>query len=175
LCNTRPSERQRMTILKGQVDVIWNEDYKNFSYTKQPLTDQELKDWRLQGYTHSSFSGAMYGGKKPMPDWTEAIAQQLSLKKTGYVFYKMTTNDIMPVHVDHFRRYCDVFSVYREDVWRAILFLEDWKSGHYFEIDNHAFCNYKKGEFVMWSADVPHAASNIGVEDRYTLQITGIR
>ena len=25
----------------------------------------------------------------------------------------------------------------------------------------------------MWQADVPHAASNIGTEDRYTLQITG--
>ena len=33
--------------------------------------------------------------------------------------------------------------------------------------------NYKAGEYVLWAPDVPHAASNIGVEPRYTLQITG--
>ena len=32
---------------------------------------------------------------------------------------------------------------------------------------------WRKGEYVLYSADVEHAASNIGIEPRYTLQITG--
>lgn len=162
-----------MTVLKGKVDKIWDENYKNYRYTKQPLTEEELDIWRRQGYTHDSFTGEMYGGKNPMPNWVYTIAEQIGLCNTGFVFYKMKTGDIMPTHVDHFRRYCEVFNVERSRVWRAIIFLEDWQQGHYFEIENEAFCNYKSGEFVLWSADVPHAASNIGIKDRYTLQITG--
>lgn len=163
-----------MTVFKGKVEPNWNEDFKNFSYTRQPLTNKELETWRSQGYNHTSFTGEMYGGKNKMPDYVHTIAENIGLKKPGFVFYRMKTGDIMPTHVDHFRKYCEVFSVERSKVWRAIVFLDDWKPGHYFEIQNEAFCNYRKGEFVVWSADVPHAASNIGIEDRHTLQITGI-
>ena len=164
-----------MTIIKGFISPCWDEEYKKFDYVKQPLTQEELDVWKSQGYNHSSFTGMMYGGKNTMPQWTDLIAKELKLHKPGFVFYRMKTNDIMPPHVDHFRRYCEVFSVERKDVWRAIVFLEDWKPGHYFEMDSQAVCNYKAGEFVMWSSDTPHAASNIGIEDRYTLQITGVR
>ena len=86
----------------------------------------------------------------------------------------MDTLDIMPVHTDHYETYSKVFEVPYNKVSRAIVFLEDWKSGHYFEIDNQAFTGWEKGDYVMWREDVPHAASNIGIEPRYTLQITGV-
>ena len=117
----------------------------------------------------------MYDSKNPMPDWVIAVSSELGLENCGYVFYKMQTNDIMPEHVDHFNTYCKVFGVERNNVYRAVVFLEDWSSGHYFEIDKFAICNYKKGDYVLWHADVPHAASNIGTSDRYTLQITGTK
>jgi hypothetical protein len=79
----------------------------------------------------------------------------------------------MPTHVDHYNTYCKVFNQKHEDVRRAIVFLEDWKPGHYFEVDSTALVNWKAGEFVLWHPEVPHAASNIGVDSRYTLQITG--
>jgi kynureninase len=53
------------------------------------------------------------------------------------------------------------------------VFLEDWKSGHYFEIDNVAHLNWRKGDYVLWNNDVPHFAGNFGIEPRYTMQITG--
>jgi hypothetical protein len=40
-------------------------------------------------------------------------------------------------------------------------------------MDDQAIVNWRAGDFIMWQGDVPHAASNIGIEDRYTLQITG--
>jgi len=158
---------------KGHVHPFWNDNFKDFEYVKQPLTEEELSNWRSQGYTHESFTGVMYNSSNIMPAWTDVIANNIGLKNTGFVFYKMKTGDIMPTHVDHFRRYCKVFNVERKDVWRAVVFLDDWKPGHYFEIENTAICNYKNGDYVIWSADAPHAASNIGIDDRYTLQITG--
>ena len=60
------------------------------------------------------------------------------------------------------RKYCESIGIFRR-----------LEPGHYFEFDGEAVANWKAGDYVMWQADVPHAASNIGTEDRYTLQITG--
>lgn len=162
-----------LKIIQGDISPIWNLEYKNYQYTKQEVTEEELQIWRSQGYNHPSFTGKMYGGKNPMPNWVWNISNLLGLNNPGFVFYKMVTNDIMPTHVDHFRKYCELFGVERKDVYRAVVFLEDWKSGHYFEINDRCIANYKAGHFVIWSADVPHFAANIGIEPRYTLQITG--
>tara|TARA_B100000212_G_scaffold341814_1_gene326210 strand:- start:2265 stop:2489 length:225 start_codon:yes stop_codon:yes gene_type:complete len=66
-----------------------------------------------------------------------------------------------------------VFEVDRKDVYRALLFLEDWSGGQYLEANHKAITNWKAGDFVLWQADVDHASSNIGTKDRYALQITG--
>jgi hypothetical protein len=160
--------------IKGKAIPIWDDSFKNFNFVKQPLTEEELHAWRSQGYTHESFTGTMYDSRNPMPEWCKLLSDHIGLKNCGYVIYRMKTGDIMPTHVDHFRRYCEVFQVEKKNVYRAIVFLEDWKPGHYFEIEGTAVCDYKKGDYVLWSNEVPHAAANIGIEDRYTLQITGV-
>lgn len=164
-----------MTIKTGCVKkVIWQDEYKDFKYIKQPISDEEVSRWRKDGYDHTSFTGEMYDSRNPMPDWVYDIAVEIGLHNCGFVFYKMKTNDIMPTHVDHFSKYCEIFKVEREQVFRAVVFLEDWKVGHYFDIGEKAVVNYKAGEWVMWSCNEPHFAANIGTEPRYTLQITGI-
>jgi len=164
-----------MTIKTGKLEnIYWNDSFKSFDYIKQPVSEEEITKWREAGYNHKSFTGEMYDSKNPMPDYADKIAKDLGLKNCGFVFYRMNTNDIMPTHVDHFSRYCEIFNVDRYDVFRAVVFLEDWKIGHYFDIGNRAIMNYTAGEWIMWSCDEPHFAANIGTEPRYTLQITGI-
>jgi len=160
---------------KGNITVYWKDEYKHFSYEKQPLMDSELSAWREQGYYNQSFSGYMYSSRNVMPEWTIRAAKDIGLNNPGFTFYKMTTLDIMPLHSDHYNTYTRLFGINKFDVWRAVVFLEDWKSGHYFEIDNQSIVNWVAGDFVIWNNDVPHAASNIGIEDRYTLQITGTK
>jgi hypothetical protein len=157
----------------GHITPCWDDSYKSFVYTKQPIKHSEITEWRSQGYYNSSFSGEMYGHPNSMPEWTQVVSNQIGLRDCGYVFYRMKTLDIMPIHVDHFETYCRVFSTSRNLVFRAIVFLEDWKSGHYFEIGSNAITDWRAGEYVIWDSDEPHAASNIGILDRYTLQITG--
>lgn len=162
-----------MTVLLGNIDPFWNNSFKNLEFEKQPVSPQEIAKWQQQGYSHDSFTGSLYSSKNIMPEWVYDVSQLLGLEKCGYAFYKMSTYDIMPTHVDHFNRYCEVFDVAKDSVWRAVVFLEDWKSGHYFEIDSKCISNYKAGHYVIWSSEEPHFAANIGLEDRYTLQITG--
>jgi hypothetical protein len=163
-----------MTVERGKITPIWNNEYRAFRYVKQPITDSEIKKWRKLGYKHDSFTGKMYSSKNPMPEWVNQVAIKIGLSTPGFTFYKMVTGDIMPIHVDHFNKYCEIFNKTRSEVRRAIVFLEDWKSGHYFEIAGKTITDYIAGEYVIWSCDEPHFAANIGTADRYTLQITGI-
>ncbi len=51
--------------------------------------------------------------------------------------------------------------------------MEDWRSGHYFEVDGNPIMDYKAGTYAWWIGDVEHMAANIGKGYRYTLQLTG--
>jgi hypothetical protein len=72
-------------------------------------------------------------------------------------------------------RYVDLFDLQGKEqrIRRAIVFLEDWKPGHYFEGNNTAKTDWQAGDVVEWCYDAPHMAANLGLEPRYTLQITG--
>lgn len=160
-------------IKLGSVPATWDDAYTLFEYVRQPIKPEEVEKWREMGYMHDTFSGVMYGGKNPMPDWVYTVAEGMGLENPGFVFYKMTTMEVMPPHEDHFETYCRIFNVDREDVYRGLVMLEDWKPGHYLEMDKKGYVNWKAGDYFIWSADIEHAASNIGSEPRYTLQITG--
>jgi len=81
----------------------------------------------------------------------------------------------LPEHVDTYERYIELFDLKgKEDtIRRAVLFLEDWQSGHYLEIEGQAIPHWSKGDYVAWTTNTPHMAANIGITPRYTLQITG--
>jgi hypothetical protein len=81
----------------------------------------------------------------------------------------------MPVHQDRYIKYIDLFDLQGQEhnIRRALVLLEDWSPGHYLEIQGKPIVEWKAGTVVEWAYDTPHMAANIGLEDRYTLQITG--
>ena len=91
----------------------------------------------------------------------------------GCCYYRMGTNDIIPNHFDAYNVYTKKFGCQTEDVHKILVFLEDWKSGHYFELKGKPFVNWKAGDYATWTGNTEHFAANIGTEYRYTLQITG--
>lgn len=153
------------------IKKIWDESYKDFPYKTKPARTQDLVDWENMGYKHKTVVGKLYDNSNPMPVWVEHLP--FDLKNIGFAFYRMDTLDIMPVHNDHFETYCKIFNIDIKDARRILVFLEDWKPGHYFEMNSIGYTNWKAGDYVEWDYTVPHAASNIGIEPRYTLQITG--
>jgi uncharacterized protein YijF (DUF1287 family) len=89
----------------------------------------------------------------------------------------MDTGTVLPDHKDLYKKYIELFNLQGQENWiyRAIIFLEDWQSGHYAEYDYDPFVNWRAGDCVIWRYDTPHMAANIGLLPRYTLQITGHR
>ena len=93
----------------------------------------------------------------------------------GTSYYRMGPGTILPMHSDLYVKYIDLFNLKgREDtIRRAVIFLEDWQSGHYLEICGDSITNWQAGNVVEWAYDAPHLAANMGITPRYTLQVTG--
>jgi len=163
-------------VLYGYTDPWWDDSYKLLDYLYFPLKNpQELQDkWQEQGYSRMRLNGGLYDMRRPMPDIAQNFFSLFEWENVGVSFYCMKTCDFLPLHRDHyitFRKKFNINDPYK--IWRAIVFLEDWKSGHYFEIDNQPVIPWKAGDWVAWNYDIEHAAGNVGPENRYTVQITG--
>ena len=113
-----------------------------------------------------------------LPTWNHKFIElykSMGWRDIGVAYYRMRTGTVMPVHQDLYKRYIEVFNLQGQEqtINRALVLLEDWKSGHYLEANGVPVVNWKAGQVIEWTYDAPHMAANIGLKDRYTLQITG--
>ena len=162
------------------IEPFWDDEYKHLKYKKLPFNNQyDVSKWREKGYNQDEryFTGQMCGHNEVQPSWNDKIVEwvreEFELEDIGCCYYRMVTNEILPTHGDDYKLYREKFDCELDDISRIIVFLEDWKSGHYFEMGGEPKVNWKAGNYIIWKGGVEHMAANIGVDDRYTLQITG--
>jgi hypothetical protein len=163
---------------KGHFKLLWSKnEHRLLPYAREPFNDPEsVSLWRDLGYTNVHFTGEMYDMRNSTPDWFDVSIYEriLKWKHLSWSFYKMTPGVILPTHVDTFVRFKSMYSTEPGTICRALVFLEDWKSGHYLDLGNEVMPAWKAGDYVWWTELAPHTASNCGITDRYTLQLTGI-
>lgn len=158
--------------------MFWNDEYKTLDYENEPFNDVvSSTTWIGQGYP-SKFTGDMCDMRKPQPTWNQRFVDHFAAqgwKDVGTSYYRMPTGTCLPVHGDLYLKYIDLFDLRGQEhtIRRAIVFLEDWKSGHYFEAQGVATVGWSAGTVMEWTYNTPHMAANMGLDPRYTLQITG--
>ncbi len=159
---------------QGLVEPFWGSKHRLLDYRREDFnSDDDISLWRSQGYSQTHFTGCMYDMKNIMPEWCDNFFHLFQGTNIGLSFYKMETCNILPYHRDTYRLYKQIHNITDNlSIYRAIIFLEDWKPGHIFEIENHSITNWKAGEYVLWQYDAEHMAANLGLEPRYTAQIT---
>lgn len=165
-------------VVKYHFDRFWDDEFKNLDYIQEPFNDPTSVDlWLRQGY-HTKICGDLCDMRHRLPDWADkfiTIYTEMGWRDIGLAFYRMPTGTVMPVHQDLYKRYIELFDLQGQEhtIRRALLLLEDWRPGHYLEVDGKPYVNWRAGDTVEWVYSTPHSAANIGLEDRYTLQITG--
>lgn len=165
-------------VTKYQLSVFWDDEYKKLDYITEPFNDPvSVNQWMSQGY-QSKIIGELCDMRHRLPVWSKRFIEIYEVhgwKDIGLAFYRMRTGTVMPNHSDLYKRYIELFNLQGQEqtVHRALVLLEDWKSGHYLEANGSPVVDWKAGQVVEWAYDTPHMAANIGLEDRYTLQITG--
>lgn len=164
---------------KFYITPFWQpSSYTNLDYINEEFNDPEsLELWLGQGYANK-FTGAMCDMRSPQPVWNDRIIKlftRYGWKDIGTSYYRMDTGTILPVHSDLYKKYIDIFNLQgrEQSIRRAVIFLEDWQSGHYSECCSDAIVNWTAGTVLEWAYDTPHMAANMGTTPRYTLQVTG--
>jgi hypothetical protein len=161
-----------------QLYPFWDEEYKTLDYVNETFNDSEsINQWLAQGYANQ-FTGDMCDMRSPQPVWNQRVVDIFAgqgWKDIGTSYYRMNTGTVLPTHGDLYLKYIDLFNLQGREhtIRRAIILLEEWKSGHYLEIMGRPITDWKAGTVIEWAYDTPHMAANIGLEPRYTLQITG--
>jgi hypothetical protein len=165
-------------IVKYQLSVFWDDEFKHLNYKNEEFNDPDnLQLWTSMGFANR-FTGDMCDMRSPQPSWNnlfvEHFAQQ-GWQDIGTSYYRMGPGTILPTHGDLYKRYIELFNLAGREhtIRRAIVFLEPWHSGHYFEGYGVPLAPWTAGQVVEWTYDAPHLAANMGITPRYTLQITG--
>lgn len=163
---------------KIHIQKFWDDEYTSLDYTREPFNDPDsVSNWVCQGFS-GPFTGYMCDMTKPQPSWNQRFIDFFAAKgwqDIGTSYYRMDTGTVLPNHSDLYKKYVDLFKLQGSEHWiyRAIVFLEDWQSGHYSELNEEPFVNWRAGDCLIWRYDTPHMAANLGNLPRYTLQITG--
>lgn len=154
----------------------WANQHHSLPYVNEPFNDPvALQEWQDLGYTQTKFTGDMYDMRNPEPNWVSPFRSWFPWQHFGWSVYRMTPGCVLPNHSDTYAKFRELFSITDpETIYRAVIFLEDWQSGHYLEIDETSITHWAAGDAVIWQGSTPHLAANIGKTNRYTLQITGI-
>lgn len=165
-------------VSKYIISKFWDNEFKNLNYINEEFNDPDnLSRWTSLGFPNR-FTGDMCDMRSAQPSWNKAfiaIFEQLGWKDIGTSYYRMMPGTILPTHSDLYKKYVTLFNLQGKEhtIRRAVVFLEDWKPGHYAEYMDCPFVKWSAGTTIEWVYDTPHMAANMGVEPRYTLQITG--
>jgi hypothetical protein len=165
-------------IIKYHVPAFWNDEFMHLDYVNESFNDPEsTARWLELGYANK-FTGDMCDMRSAQPSWNPVIIDifhQMGWQDIGTSYYRMMPGTILPTHQDLYKKYIDIFGLQGQEhtIRRAVIFLQDWQPGHYFEGMDEPMVKWRAGDVVEWCYDTPHMAANIGTTARYTLQVTG--
>lgn len=165
-------------IVKYHIPRFWDDEFKSLEYINEEFNDPDnLTKWLKLGFANK-FTGDMCDMRSRQPSWNQRFIdffQERGWRDIGTSYYRMMPGTILPTHSDLYVKYVKLFDLRGQEhsIRRAVIYLEDWKSGHYGEYCGEPMVSWGAGQTVEWVYDAPHMAANMGTEPRYTLQITG--
>ena len=106
------------------------------------------------------------------PEWVHNLAKLVPRDFKHHVVsvIKIPPGQTIPYHQD--KHYWLQEKYGKGETWRYLIFLEDWKMGHYFEIHGKPFVQWKAGDWIKFHQKEWHLAANVGIEPFYSVQVT---
>jgi hypothetical protein len=159
-------------MYSGKIDKTWNdEDYINLSW----YTNEDHEERFNATVNTETYNVGVAICNENLPQVFYDLLDNFNIKKPVVAVNKLSPGKILPYHKDKFVAYKKRNNVSDEEqIVRYIVFLHDSKAGHQLWIEDN-ICVGPVGSFFGWDKDTIHMAANLGWEDRYILQITGVK
>ena len=161
-------------IERGCINYIPDFDLSEINFTDRESCYQQVDG--MENYYCPENSSIWQMFENDIPDPLRALVDDLPDTFTEFTesITRIDPGNTVPYHSDkHYKiRQTAEWLTYGGETFRYLIFLEDWKSGHYFEIEGKPFLNWKKGDWVKFGQEDWHLAGNSGVDPFYAAQIT---
>lgn len=153
----------------------WNDFYKNMIYDESYFRDHDqVASWKAAG--HAIESTTIHINQSfSIKDFPELEKQFSEIHHIEMGLHKILPGHYLPMHRDQYSFYKKKHNIENlNNIVRYVVFLEDAKPGHYLVVDTKVYSDWKAGDAIGWVGDTAHSAINLGFENRYTIQLTGI-
>jgi len=105
------------------------------------------------------------------------IGKQLGMEVITVSTILQPPGCVVPLHRDTFYKITQEYPDRTDLKVRANIYLEDWKLGHFIQYQTEegykTSVEWQKGQGFMWDNKVLHLSSNAGMQDKFTLQVSG--
>lgn len=159
------------------IPIKWAvEQHRNLEYQTDIFKDvEQVSSWTAAGHIADAMTIDLHQIDKPY-NWCAYISDYFpNLTNLKFCFHRMIPGHYFPTHIDRYGYYKQSNGISDiTKIERHIVFLEDWIDGHYLTIGSQMISNWSAGDIASWSGVQPHSALNLGITNRYTLQITGV-
>jgi hypothetical protein len=162
-------------IEHAPVPILWGTRHRNLEYCTDVFKDHNQEaGWIQAGHCPDSLTIELHVVKEPY-EWMKYITDYFpNLGNFSFCFSKFKPGTYFPMHIDRYGFYANHYNILDlSQLYRYVIFLEDSKPGHILQVGNQVLAGWSRGQCVGWQNDTEHLAANLGLEDRYTLQITG--
>ena len=159
-------------MIHGVIPVTWAEaDYKNLTWVTNKVHEEKFN----ATVDTQNYNIGVYMCFENLPAKFYDAVKDLGLNKVVVAVNKLTPGQILPYHTDRYNTYKARNGITEQDeIIRIIVFLHEQKAGHQLWIEDKV-CVGPAGSYFGWGKGVEHMAANLGSEDRYILQVTGIK
>jgi hypothetical protein len=164
----------------GKINLeLPNFNYKNYhwekednvtSYGRAKEFEEQNEKYRKVGYTQYN---TMYYRAFNVDDNVHKFCETL-FPRYSVGIMKQPPGQTLPLHDDTFYMFAKLNKIDPNDCIRVNVFLEDWQNGHYFEINGNPVLQWNKGDAIIIKRNELHLSGNMGMADKYTMQITGV-
>jgi hypothetical protein len=159
------------------VPILWQQKHQSLTYTRDVFKDSDQEsNWIDAGHHPGALSVELHMVKQPY-EWMTYLHQYFDdLKNLSFCFSKFLPGTYFPSHTDKYGFYSKANNIQDlSQIIRYVVFLEDAQPGHILQVGDKIYHNWPQGLCVGWDHSTPHLAANLGLEDRYTLQVTGTK
>jgi len=105
------------------------------------------------------------------------LGQQLGMEVITVSTICQPPGAVVPYHRDTFFQISQRYPDRPGTKVRANIYLEDYKLGHFLQYtsndEHHSDVDWRQGDGWLWDSSILHLSCNAGMQDKYTLQVSG--
>jgi len=157
-------------MLQGQINIdITEQDLESIEFHDYSQCYQQLPEIKEYYNKHNS---SIWQKFEDSPGWVHALSKIIPQDFTHHEVsvIKLPPGQTIPYHRDKHYLLQKNYGV--GETWRYLIFLEDWKNGHYFEIYGTPIVKWQRGDWIKFHRNEWHLAGNMGIVPFYSAQIT---